>query len=274
MSIEHVYKRIASHIPSLSLKLRQAGMADTDVEFVRKTLFSAFYLTTGVMVALVLLMSKVKLNLLLALIVFPMMFFMMFMYFIKFPDVRIMRIEREIDREIVFAGRFLVIELESGIPVYDAFKHVSENYPIIGKYFRNIVEDIDLGTTIDDALNRAVEMTPSQNFRKVLWQIINSMTTGADVATSLDTVIEQIVREQRIELNEYGRKLNPLAMFYMIIAVILPSIGITMFVILVSFLSIKLTLPTLLVIAGFMGFVQFLFYTVVKSTRPASQFED
>ena len=131
-----------------------------------------------------------------------------------------------------------------------------------------------MGTTIDDALNRAVELTPSNNFRRVLWQIINSMTTGADIATSLNAVMEQIVREQRIELNEYGRKLNPLAMFYMITAVILPSIGITMFVIFVSFLSIKLSLTTLLIIACFMGVVQFLFYTVVKSSRPASQFED
>jgi pilus assembly protein TadC len=99
------------------------------------------------------------------------------------------------------------------------------------------------------------------------------MTTGADIATSLNAVIEQIVREQRIELNEYGRKLNPLAMFYMIVAVILPSIGVTMFVILVSFLSIKLTFSTLLMIACLVGFIQFLFYTVVKSSRPASQFE-
>jgi hypothetical protein len=62
-------------------------------------------------------------------------------------------------------------------------------------------------------------------------------------------------------------------MFYMIVAVILPSIGITMFVILVSFLSITLTFPVLLIIAGLMGLVQFMFYTVVKGSRPAGQFE-
>lgn len=274
MASEIFFKRIAARFPGLGMKLQQAGMADTETAFVKKTFFSAFYLTTGIGITMALLLAKVHVGAVFVVVLLPVLFMMMFFYFIKFPDVKIMRIEREIDREIVYAGRFLVIELESGIPVYDAFKHVSTNYPIIGKYFDHIVEDIDLGTTIDDALNRAVELTPSQNFRRVLWQIINSMTTGADVATSLNTVIEQIVREQRIELNEYGRKLNPLAMFYMIVAVILPSIGITMFVILVSFLSIKLTLTTLLMIAGLMGFIQFLFYTVVKSSRPASQFEE
>lgn len=274
MAGDRFFKRIAANFPGLGMKLQQAGMPDSDVLFVKKTFISSFYLTTGIVITLVLLLSKVNVSVLAFALVFPLLFIMMFFYLLKLPDIRIMRIQREIDKEIVFAGRFLIVELESGIPVYDSFKHVSNNYPVIGKYFRNIVADMDMGTTIDAALNRAVETTPSANFRRVLWQIINSMTTGADIATSLSTVIEQIVREQRISLNEYGRKLNPLAMFYMIVAVILPSIGITMFVILVSFLSIKLTLSTLVIIAGLMGFVQFMFYTVVKSSRPASEFED
>jgi pilus assembly protein TadC len=274
MAGDVIFKRIASSVPALNLKLQQAGMPDTDVEFVRKTVASTFYLTTGLVISIGLLLSKLEKGLVLLLLLFPILFAMLFFYFLKYPEVKIMRIQREIDREIVYAGRFLVVELESGIPLYDAFRHVVINYPTIGKYFMNIIEDIDLGTQIDDALNRAVELTPSKNFRRVLWQIINSMTTGANVATSLNTVIEQIVREQRIQLNEYGRRLNPLAMFYMIVAVILPSIGVTMFVVLVSFLSIKLTLSTLIIIACMMGFVQFMFYTVVKSSRPASQFEE
>lgn len=274
MRASMIYRKIASKIPGLGVKLKQAGMVDTEEAFVKKTFFSSFYLTTGLVMALAMLFSKVEIRPGFLLLLFPVLFVMMFMYFIKFPDVKILRIQKEIEREIVFAGRFLIVELESGIPVYDAFKHVAKNYPFVGKYFRNIVEDIDLGTPIDEALNRSIEVVPSQSFRRIMWQIINSLTTGSDVATALNTVVEQIVREQRIALNEYGRRLNPLAMFYMIIAVILPSIGITMFVILVSFLSISLGLSTLLIIACLMGFIQFLFYTVVKGSRPASQFED
>ncbi|MFH1063872.1 MAG: type II secretion system F family protein [Candidatus Woesearchaeota archaeon] len=274
MRMSVVYKKIAEKIPELGLKLKQAGMAENEEMFVKKTVFSSFYLTTGIMMAVAMLLSKLETNLGFLLLVFPAMFLLMFMYFIKFPDVKILRIQKEIEREIVFAGRFLIVELESGIPVYDSFKHVARNYDYVGRYFRNIVEDIDLGTPMDEALNRAIELVPSQSFRRIMWQIINSLTTGSDVATALDTVVEQVVREQRIALNEYGRKLNPLAMFYMIIAVILPSIGITMFVVLVSFLSISLSLSTLIMIACLMGFIQFLFYTVVKGSRPASQFED
>ena len=273
MAKNRFFKSIADKLPELGLKLIQAGMADTPEEFVKKTVFSASYMTVGVCFLIFMLFSKLGKSVMFLIGLFPLLLVMMFFYFLKFPDVKIMKLQKQVDREIVFAGQFLIIELESGIGLYESFIHVARNYPTIGRYFRNVIEDIDLGTPIDEALNKAVETTPSQNLRKMFWQITNSITTGADVATALTSVVEQIIREQKIELNEYGRKLNPLAMFYMIIAIVLPSIGITMFVVLVSFLSIKLSLLTLLLIAVFMGFIQFMFYTIVKSSRPASQFE-
>ncbi|MFC1723842.1 type II secretion system F family protein, partial [Nanoarchaeota archaeon] len=265
MSKELIYKRIASKLPELDLKLQQAGMKDSPQQFVKKTLISAFYLNTGIAIVMAMFFSKLNISLILILVMFPILLFMLFTYFLKYPDVQTLKIEREIDKEIVFAGRHLIIELESGMSVYEGFKNIAVNYPIVGKYFNNIVKDIDFGTPMDDALNRAVNLTPSKNFRKMLWQIINSMTTGGDIASSLNAVVEQIVREQKIALNEYGRKLNPLAMFYMIVAVVLPSIGITMFAVAVSFIGIDLGLTGLLVIAGFMGIIQFLFFTIVKS---------
>jgi len=58
-------------------------------------------------------------------------------------------------------------------------------------------------------------------------------------------------------------------MFYMIIAVILPSIGITMFIVLSTFINLQLDLPILLAISGFLGFLQFMFLAIIKQSRPA-----
>ncbi|MCK5140290.1 MAG: type II secretion system F family protein, partial [Thermodesulfovibrionia bacterium] len=107
--------------------------------------------------------------------------------------------------------------------------------------------------------------------RRILWQIINSQQTGADIGTSLKSVVNQVTQEQMINIKEYGRKLNPLAMFYMIIAVILPSIGITMFIILSTFLNLNLSLPILLFISFFLGFIQFMFLAMIKSSRPSGE---
>jgi len=147
--------------------------------------------------------------------------------------------------------------------------NIAENYGGIGRYFKKIVDDIDLGTETEDAINNAILTNPSDNFRKVLWQLSNSLRTGADISHSLDSVLDQIGRKQIIEVERYGKKLNPIAMFYLMMAVIIPSLGMVMGVVFASFVNIHLPLAALLVIAILFGFFQFMFYATIKSNRPA-----
>jgi len=247
-------------------------MGDKPEDFIKKTFFSAFYMTTGLIVLLFLVLAKLDIFKGAVLLLIPILFIVMFFYMLKLPDLKISRKEKEISREIVFAGRFLIIELESGVPLYNAMLNISKNYPIIGRYFKEITDKIDLGTSMEDALNEAAEFIPSNDFRKILWQIINSIRTGSNVAKSLYSVVEQITKDQITEVNKYGKKLNPLAMFYMIIAVILPSLGMTMLIILSSFIHFQLSLTILLSLAFFLGFVQFMFISIVKFSRPAIEF--
>jgi len=264
-----LFERIAKSFPALSLKLKQAGMNPDSEAFVKKTVFAAFYMTTFVVFVLGAIFLRLNVFLRALYFVFPMLFVLMFFYFLKLPEVKIKQKEREIDRELVFAGRFLVIELESGVPLYNALVNVSKSYKTIGKAIKEIVENVDFGATMEEAIDETIELTPSQNFRKLLWQIMNSLRTGSDVTSSLNAVVEQITREQIIAVKNYGRKLNPLAMFYMMIAVIVPSLGVAMIVVLSSFMSFELGLVTLLVIAGFVGFLQFMFIAIIKSSRPS-----
>ena len=247
-------------------------MDDAPEDFIKKTFISAFYMTTGLVVILFLVLAKLEILKGVVFLIVPVIFIVMFFYMIKLPDIKITKKEKEISKEIVFAGRFILIELESGVPLYNAMINVSKNFEIVGKYFKEITDKVNLGTSMEDALNEAVEFVPSDNFRKILWQIINSIRTGADVAKSLYSVVDQITKDQMTEVNKYGKKLNPLAMFYMIVAVILPSLGVTMLIILSSFIQFQLSLPVLLALAGFFGFVQFMFISVVKYSRPPIEF--
>jgi len=147
--------------------------------------------------------------------------------------------------------------------------NVSKVYPTIGSYFGAIIDQINMGTSMEDAINETLELVPSADLRKILWQILNSIKTGADVTGALNSVLDQIINEQKIEVEEYGRKLNPLAMFYMLMAVIMPSLGSTMLIIFASFMGIRLGLSILLTIIGLLGFMQFMFYGLIKSSRPA-----
>lgn len=266
------FQIIARKLPNLKHNLKKSGINYKPEEFIRRTFLSAFYMTTGLVVFLVLILAKFGvLNSVMAIFI-PIIFFILFSYMLKLPEVRILRKEKEISKELVFAGRHLIIELESGVPLYNAFINISKNYPAVGIYFKEIVNKVNLGTSMEDALAEAVEYTPSSNFRRLLWQIINSMMTGSEVSESLSAVLEQISREQIIEVNKYGKKLNPFAMFYMIIAVIMPTLGVTMLVILSSFINFELSLSIFMVMAGFSAFIQFMFLSMIKFSRPAIEF--
>ncbi|MBI4452524.1 type II secretion system F family protein [Candidatus Woesearchaeota archaeon] len=267
-----MFRIIAKAFPMLRLKLKQAGMEEKPEDFIKKTFISAFYMTTGLVVALFLVLAKLEVLKGIMFFIIPVVFVIMFFYMLKLPELRISKKEKEISGEIIFAGRFIIIELESGVPLYNAMVNVSKNFRIIGQYFKEITDKVDLGTSMEDALNEAVEFVPSNDLRKILWQIINSIRTGSNIAKSLYSVMDQVTKDQVNEVNKYGKTLNPLAMFYMIVAVILPSLGVTMLIILSSFIKFQLSLTILIALACFLGFVQFMFISMVKFSRPPIEF--
>jgi len=266
-----IFRKIAEGLPGLDMKLKQAGMFEKPEDFVKKTFLSAFYMTTGVAFVVGTLLAKLNVVMGALYLVFPVLFIVMFLYFIKLPDARINKREREISRELLYVTRHLIIEMESGVAIYNALVNISKNYPTMGKYFQEIITKVDMGTPLEDALNETIEITPSANFRKVLWQIINSLKTGADITLSLSAVVDQIAREQVIEMQNYSKKLNPLAMFYMILAVIIPTLGTTMLIVFSSFLSIELNFITLMIICCFLAFFQMIFLGIIRGSRPAME---
>ncbi len=265
----HLFRILKRYFPGVKIKLRKAGLPDDDEAFLKKTAMSSLYTSFAIVFILFLFMAKMKINLWLLLVLVPFLFAALFSYFLHYPDMLIIKQNKEISREIVYAGRFLVIELESGVSLYNAMVNLTKNYKALGRYFREIVHRIDLGTSMEESLIIAVETSPSPSLNKIYWQLLNSMKTGSDVTNALKSVMDQIVKEQIIMVREYGRKLNPLAMFYMMMAVILPSIGMTMVIVISTFVNIEISLTSLFVIVFFLGFMQFMFFNMIRTQRPA-----
>ncbi len=257
------FKILSRRFPELKNKLAQAKINQHPEYYIKKTFNTAMFLSLSL---IIISFSFTKSPI--VILFFPFLFVFSFFYFLHYTDSKIEKIKKRVNQEIIFAGRFLIIELESGVPIYKAFINLSKNYEIVGPFFNEVVEKVNLGTSIEEALNESLLTTPSPELRKIMWQVLNSMKTGADIADSLNTVIDQIVRHQQIAVKEYGRKLNPLAMFYMMIAVIVPSLGTTILVIMATFIGFAMPLPFLIIIAALMGFIQFMFFAIIKSSRP------
>ena len=128
------FQRIARNFPNLKHNLKKSSMNYKPEEFIRQTFLSAFYMTTGIALSLALILAKFDVLKGVMLLFVPLVFIIFFSYLLKVPEAKILSKEKEISKEIVFAGRHLIIELESGVPLYDAFANLSKNYEAIGRY--------------------------------------------------------------------------------------------------------------------------------------------
>ena len=275
-------QRLTRNFPDLRTLLAQANLKVTPEDFIADCLKKSLMVTVGLNIVLTLMLLKFEKSLVLLAISLPVIYFVMFFYFMNMPKTIIKTKINEIDREIIYAGRFLLVELSAGVPLFEAMRNASKSYKYIGKHFNEILERLEIGMPIDKAIDEVLEITPADNFRKIMWQINNSLKTGGDVTVALKAIIEQISKEQMIAIQNYGKKLNPLIMFYLIIAVIFPSLGIAMLALLGGFVgNIKLEfikaeppfVGTLFLIMMFILFMQFMFLSIIRSSRPGVEIE-
>ncbi|MCK5281942.1 MAG: type II secretion system F family protein [Nanoarchaeota archaeon] len=207
-------------------------------------------------------------NLFLILAIFPFGFYIMFRFMIGAPEAKIIRSKKNIDAEIVSAIRSLILDFKANAPMFDALGNLMKNFDEIGKYIKDIVIKVKLGSSLEESLNEIVEIVPSESFRVLLWQIINHLETGTDITNSLDRLADEIVEKQRIDFKKYGKKLNVLSLLYMIVAIILPTIGFTMIAAGLIFMGISMSMSLIMVFWVLFSLLQFVFLAISGGNRP------
>ena len=83
-------------------------------------------------------------------------------------------------------------------------QNLATNFDEIGKYVRDLITRVKLGSSLENALNEAVEHVPSEGFRVLLWQLINHMQTGSDITHTLSVIVNEIVEKQKIDFNDFN----------------------------------------------------------------------
>ena len=235
--------------------------------FVKKTVQLAAMLTLASTVLLFFIFEVANISLFWLLLVIPCVLAGSFFFFLNAPKSVIAKRRRELDQEVLFAGRFLLVKVHSGRPLLNALIEGSQSFGVASKYFKEIVDDINLGTPIEKALDNAVKYSPSDKYRRILFQINTAMKVGIDVSVPLNNVIEEITAEQLTEIQRYGKKLNSLALFYMLLAIVLPSIGMAIFVVVGGLLGLPIDRNIFLVVIGALILIQVIFISIFKTSR-------
>jgi len=199
--------------------------------------------------------------------------FSSFIFFsqIIYPKIYDTRRVREMDKNLIPALEDMLIQLTSGIPLFNILVNISaSDYGALSEEFKKAVKEINAGLPQIEVLEELGERNTSPFFKRTLWQLSNGMRAGSDISIVIKESIKSLNEEQLLQIQTYGNKLNPLIMFYMLISVIMPALATTFVTIISSMIGLGKSTTTLMFIGLFVFVVlaQIMFLGLIKSVRP------
>lgn len=259
---------------SLSKNLKNAGVDVTREEYLSICLggFVTSSLFLFVLASTFLIMMQVERALVLSFGLAILFGGFVFFSRIVYPRVYNNRKQKNIEKNLIPALQDMLVQLYSGVPLFTILINISlSDYEELSEQFKKAVKEINAGKPQVEVLEDLGKDNPSEYFRKALWQLSNGMRAGSDISIVIQDSINSLSEEQFIQIQEYGNKLNPAIMFYMLSSVILPALAITFLTIISSMVGLSEGVTQMIFLGLFVGviIIQIMFLGVIKSVRPS-----
>ncbi|MEM4703372.1 MAG: type II secretion system F family protein [Candidatus Pacearchaeota archaeon] len=264
-------KKIAAKQKNLQLYFAQADFPIKPEKYLALCFASSILNLIVFVIVFVLLFRVAHANLLYGVLIGFIVTFFMFFQQMNYPKLLIIRRVRNINVNLLPAIRAMMIQLNAGVTFFNALKNVAKgNYGIISEEFQKAINSMESGVPAVEALEKISRNNPSMFFRRAIWQVITGMQVGADISIVLKEIVNSLLQEQITEIQAYGGRLSPLAMFYMVISIIFPALGITFVVVLSTFVQALGNNYQLImyVVLGLVVLLQIVFLGMIKSRRP------
>lgn len=263
--------RIADRYKDLKLSLDQADIKLSPTEYVSMCLTSSLFFFLGFSAFLSLILAKLEISIIFGIIGTLFLSLFILSQQLIYPRLKANKRIKDIERNLLPALQNMLVQLNSGVPLFNVMATISDaDYGGVSQQFKIAVRKINAGNQQIPVLETLARNNPSLHFRRTLWQMINGMKTGSDMSDVIKLSISNLSEEQLIQIQRYGSQLNPLAMFYMIIAVIIPALGVTFIMIMSSFLNLT-PYATKFIFWGLLAavfFFQLMFLGILKLRRP------
>lgn len=259
--------------PQTELDMKRAELKVPVTTYIAASLFSDFIMFIFILLFVTAILSKYKTQHIFIIAPLVSLGIAGFIFFqqMTYPKAIVNKKVKSIEKHLLQALRTMQIQISSGIPLYNVIVSISnENYGGVSEQFRKAVKEINAGMHQLNALENIAAENPSIYFQRTIWQIITAIKSGSDLGAVLEEVTQSLSEEQIVQVQEYGSKLSPLTMFYMLLVVVVPALAITFFVVLGSFMSIPAS--TLKQLFWGMYFTvllfQLFFLSMISSKRP------
>lgn len=262
--------RVHKFFPKLERQLKTANMDKNPEEYLAESIFKSLKITIPVSLGLYVMgmnLSRPGLQLI-GILSFPALIVMSTITFAGLPSIKTDRRTDKLEKDLPYALRDILIQIDSGIPLNQAMKTVTEGYGETSNEMERIVKDVDGGKAMVEALEDSIIRNPSESYRRAMWQLTNSMRSGTDISKTLSSVVDAIIKEQKITIQEYGESLNPFILVYLLLAIVGPALGITGLIVMASFTGTVVDIQLYTGILFGLVVVQIFFLNLIKSKRP------
>lgn len=260
--------------PGLEFNLEQSGYDFDAREWMALAFFTALFYLAVLSGPLILVTIAAKVEIVRAVSISLLVGFAVgaasMIYLAMYPKLTVKRKVNQVEASLPYGLHHLLVEVRSGVPLYNSLVSIAQsNYGKFSEEIKKAVNEINTGKSEVAALEMLARENPSLYFRRVIWQMVNALKSGADIGETIKQIVDHIQEEQRIAIKKYGAQLNPLALMYMIFCVIFPTLGITFLLVISSFIGIGIDVEYMLLgILGFLVIFQFMLIGLIKSRRP------
>ena len=162
-------------------------------------------------------------------LIYLILIFMMCFLIVYYPQIQQRRSYDDLNPELPYALRHMSIELKSGKGLIDTMYTIKNaNYGSLSSEFNRVLEEVKYGKSSEDSLLEMANRVKSEGLFRVVHQIIGTLRTGGNLASTLDIIAKDISFDMQIKLKEYAQKLNSFILIYTFIAILAPVISLIM----------------------------------------------
>jgi len=194
--------------------------------------------------------------------------------FYIYPSVRIKNRASKIRDTLPFATMYLSTLAGTGTSLPEIFKNLSkvEEYGEVSKEAEKITRDIEtFGMDVTEALKRAAERTPSEDFEELIWGMNHVITTGGSLRDFLQQRSDKLMNDYERRVREFADNLSLLVEMYITVVVVGSIIFTSMSAVMSSFTAMEPSfIVAVQVVAIFFGLplISAMFVILVQGMAP------
>jgi pilus assembly protein TadC len=274
LAIKGLLDRFERLVPGLKYDLVKSEIDVTPIEYAGYAFFNSgiialFSLVTLTLLSIFVAGREVLTSLSIGIGTAFLLFLLFFVVLLKYPSIIAGKISEQVDKNLIYGLKDLLLQLSSGITLYNAIANVAEsNYGQISKEFGKVAKNVRTGMPLVDSLEKMAVETRSKFLKRTVWQMVNSIKAGSEVKSALASVINELMTEQRNNILKYSKELNLWTLMYMLFAVAIPSIGGTLLIVLSSFSGVGVSKSLFVAFLVVGCLIQVMLIELVKSRRP------